>query len=96
MNGTEENANNLTERRDYGDHSVWTIVSLSVVYGLLSLTAFVGNTLVIWIICKSLNRIALGQIFLHETCLWMGFGLIQSKSINMSLFFLLLCKDKVD
>ena len=38
--------------RDFGAHSVWTIVSLSIVYGLLSLTAFVGNTLVIWVICK--------------------------------------------
>ena len=33
-------------------HSVVTVVSLSIVYGLLSLTAFVGNMLVIWVICK--------------------------------------------
>ena len=42
--------------RDFGAHSVWTIVSLSIVYGLLSLTAFVGNTLVIWVICKYTMR----------------------------------------
>ena len=38
---------------DYGEHSVGTIISLSIAYGLLSLTAFVGNFIVIWIICKS-------------------------------------------
>ncbi len=36
----------------YGSHSVGTIVSLSLVYGLLSLTATVGNGIVIWIIRK--------------------------------------------
>ena len=43
---------NFTEV-DYGEHSVGTIISLSIAYGLLSLTAFVGNFIVIWIICKS-------------------------------------------
>lgn len=42
---------------DYGDHSVWTIVSWSIVYGLLSLTAFVGNSVVVWIICKRIYLI---------------------------------------
>ena len=41
-----------TIEKEFQKHSVWTIVSLSIVYGLLSLTAFVGNTLVIWVICK--------------------------------------------
>ena len=43
---------NFSTSTEFGAHSVWTIVSLSIVYGLLSLTAFVGNTLVIWVICK--------------------------------------------
>ena len=43
---------NFSTSTEFGAHSVWTIVSLSIVYGLLSLTAFVGNMLVIWVICK--------------------------------------------
>ena len=37
---------------DFGAHSVWTIVAFSLVYAVLSLTAFLGNSLVIWVICK--------------------------------------------
>ena len=47
--------NNTTlaiELENYGQHSLVTIVSLSIVYGLLSLMAFLGNSIVIWIICK--------------------------------------------
>ena len=50
------NSSSIEKVRDFGAHSVWTIVSLSIVYGLLSLTAFVGNTLVIWVICKYNGR----------------------------------------
>ena len=47
--------NNTTlpiELENYGQHSLVTIVSLSILYGLLSLMAFLGNSIVIWIICK--------------------------------------------
>ena len=50
--------NNTTlaiELENYGQHSLVTIVSLSIVYGLLSLMAFLGNSIVIWIICKYLH-----------------------------------------
>jgi hypothetical protein len=39
---------------DFGRHSVSTIVFLSIIYAILSLSAFSGNSLVIWIISKSL------------------------------------------
>jgi hypothetical protein len=39
---------------DFGQHSVFTIVFLSIVYAILSLSAFTGNSLVIWIISKNL------------------------------------------
>ena len=57
--------NNTTlaiELENYGQHSLVTIVSLSIVYGLLSLMAFLGNSIVIWIICKYLHLISLGSI----------------------------------
>ena len=47
---------------DYGEHSVGTIISLSIAYGLLSLTAFVGNFIVIWIICKCKKWLLLANI----------------------------------
>ena len=56
---------NFTEV-DYGEHSVGTIISLSIAYGLLSLTAFVGNFIVIWIICKS------KKVFLKFAKVWKG------------------------
>jgi hypothetical protein len=37
---------------DFSQHSVSTIVFLSIVYALLSLSAFSGNSLVVWIISK--------------------------------------------
>ena len=52
---------------DYGEHSVGTIISLSIAYGLLSLTAFVGNFIVIWIICKSKKK-----FFLKFGKVWKG------------------------
>ena len=52
MNNDSMSANSTEV--DYGEHSVGTIISLSIAYGLLSLTAFVGNFIVIWIICKSI------------------------------------------
>jgi len=48
MNNDSMSANSTEV--DYGEHSVGTIISLSIAYGLLSLTAFVGNFIVIWII----------------------------------------------
>ncbi len=48
FNSSAKNAPNAK----FGDHSVATIVSLSLVYGLLSLTATIGNGVVIWIIRK--------------------------------------------
>ena len=36
----------------YQHHHVAVIVFLCCVYGLLSLTAFFGNVMVIWIICE--------------------------------------------
>ena len=59
---TEVGVGNLTTLQDeeeeqlefaessYNKHNLTTIVSLSLIYGLLSLTACVGNLIVIWII----------------------------------------------
>ena len=50
-----DNDRHISQQRvkiDYGAHNVWTIVAFSLVYAVLSLTAFLGNSLVIWIIRK--------------------------------------------
>ena len=53
------NASNTTSNKDadennFGQHNITAIVVLTLIYGLLSLTACVGNLLVIWIIGKYL------------------------------------------
>ena len=40
---------------DFGLHSTYTIIFLSTIYIILSLSAFSGNSIVIWIISKYLD-----------------------------------------
>ena len=50
-----ENENSTTSNEadvNFGQHNLTAIILLSLIYGLLSLTACVGNLLVIWIIGK--------------------------------------------
>ena len=44
----------VTEVSQYQEHHLVTIVLLCSIYGLLSLTAFLGNMALIWIICESI------------------------------------------
>ena len=46
------NTSNKTESVNFSDHNIVSIVVLTLIYGSLSLTACVGNLLVIWIIGK--------------------------------------------
>ena len=54
----DTNATNITnessveDNTNFGEHNITAIVVLTMIYGLLSLTACVGNLLVIWIIGK--------------------------------------------
>ena len=45
----------VTEVSQYQEHHLVTIVLLCSIYGLLSLTAFLGNMALIWIICESIS-----------------------------------------
>ena len=47
-----ETTSSMSQPVAYQNHHPVTIVFLCVVYGFLSLTAFLGNAMVIWIICK--------------------------------------------
>ena len=46
------NESSLEDNTNFGKHNITAIVVLTMIYGLLSLTACVGNLLVIWIIGK--------------------------------------------
>ena len=48
--GDENNTTNNEASVNFSQHNLTAIIALSVIYGLLSLTACVGNLLVIWII----------------------------------------------
>ncbi len=48
----EEEKEEEDQLETWQHHHPATIVVLCFIYGMLSLTAFVGNVLVIWIICK--------------------------------------------
>ena len=46
------NINDVEDNPNFSQHNITAIVVLTMIYGLLSLTACVGNLLVIWIIGK--------------------------------------------
>ena len=51
-NASNTTSNNDADETNFGQHNITAIVVLTLIYGLLSLTACVGNLLVIWIIGK--------------------------------------------
>ena len=51
-NTTNDTNETAVEDNKFGKHNITAIVVLTMIYGLLSLTACVGNLLVIWIIGK--------------------------------------------
>ena len=53
-NASNTTSNNDADDPNFGQHNITAIVVLTLIYGLLSLTACVGNLLVIWIIGKYL------------------------------------------
>ena len=51
-NASNTTSNNDADDPNFGQHNITAIVVLTLIYGLLSLTACIGNLLVIWIIGK--------------------------------------------
>ena len=66
-----------TEVSQYQEHHLAAIVFLCSIYGLLSLTAVVGNVAIIWIICEYIN--------------WLGFEV--KCYLRFKSFLVLVCHD---
>lgn len=82
-------------------HSVVTVVSLSIVYGLLSLTAFVGNMLVIWVIYSGrrmhtvmnvyIGNLALADVIIAVFCIPFQFQAALKNYWDLPAFMCKLC-----
>ena len=79
-NASNTTSNNDADDPNFGQHNITAIVVLTLIYGLLSLTACVGNLLVIWIIGK--------YLFVYFCSLYF-LGLNYLKSFERKIYFVL-------
>ena len=79
-NASNTTSNNDADDPNFGQHNITAIVVLTLIYGLLSLTACVGNLLVIWIIGKYLFVYFCSLFFLRLNYL---------KSFERKIYFVL-------
>ena len=66
--GNLSSSEDVSYGNEYQQHHVATIITFCLIYGMISLSAFLGNVMVIWIICKSKFLSPLYKLGLGYAC----------------------------